>query len=291
MPTVQEPETELQTSPGQLIPLYKNGLRAFTFWVSDTLYAIDISKVLTISQEMEDIQSLPAQAKGLVGMIEFQDNAIPVLDFANMLGFNSGVEKNTDLINLLNEKEKDHIDWVSSLEDSLLNDTPFIKTKDPHKCAFGQWSDNYKSRDETFMEILSEFKKPHKQIHSMADKLLTMKKNGELDHALKMLRLERGITLKRLLKRFDQARTHLKESSRQVLLYVTEDGTTPIVALRIDDINDVIDFKPEQFKPMDRINNILNETASDLVIAYLKQEGHTDCLLIESSNLANVAQI
>jgi len=49
--------------------------------------------VLTISQEMENIQSVPSEAKGLVGMVEFQDNAVPVLDFANLLGFPSGVEK------------------------------------------------------------------------------------------------------------------------------------------------------------------------------------------------------
>ncbi len=289
MPATQS--SDLLPSNNHIIEQYKSGLRAFTFWVSDTLYAIDIARVLTISQEMEQIQSLPAEAKGLVGMVEFQGNAVPVLDFANMLGFASGIEKNIELIQLLSDKEKDHIDWIASLEDSLLNDTPFVKTKDPHKCTFGAWYDSFNSRDETLMEILSEFDKPHKQIHALADKLLNMKKDNKLKEALKMLGLEKGITLKRLMKRFDQARSHLKESARQVLLYITEDGTTPIVALRIDDINDVIDFKPEQFKPMERINNILTKEASEIIIAYLKQAEHADCLLIETSSLVKLAQV
>ncbi len=269
---------------------YTNGLRAFTFWISNTLYAIDIARVLTISQDMSNIQSLPSQAKGLVGMVEFQGSAVPVLDFANLLGFNSGVEKNARLIQLLNEREKDHVEWVSALENSLLNDTPFVKAKDPHKCAFGQWYDAFKSRDETLMEVLADFDRPHKQIHAMADKLLDMKKDGDLDQALRLLRYERNVTLKRLMKRFEQARTHLKESSRQVLLYVTEDGTSPTVALRIDDINDVVDFKPEQFKPMDRINSILNGEAAELIVAYLKQTDQADCLLIDATNLIKLAQ-
>ncbi len=280
----------LQPSASLSPTQYSNGLRAFTFWVSNTLYAIDIAKVLTISQEMDNIQSLPSQAKGLVGMVEFQGNAVPVLDFANLLSFNSGVEKNAELIQLLNEREKDHVEWVSALEDSLINDVPFVKAKDPHKCAFGQWYDHFKSRDETLMEVLAEFDKPHQQIHAMADKLLDMKKNGELEHAIRLLRYERNVTLKRLMKRFEQARTHLKESSRQVLLYVTEDGSSPIVALRIDDINDVVDFKPEQFKPMDRINAILSGEAAKLVIAYLKQTEQADCLLVEAGNLIKLAQ-
>lgn len=284
------PATDLPASNNQMMEQYANGLRAFTFWVSDTLYAIDISRVLTISQEMGNIQTLPAKAKGLVGMVEFQGNAVPVLDFANMLGFDSGVENSNELIQLLYDKEKDHIDWIEALEDSLVNGTPFVKAKDPHKCAFGQWYDHFKTRDETLMEVLCEFDKPHKQIHALADKLLDMKKDNQLDHALKLLSYERNITLKRLLKRFEQARTHLKESTRQVLLYVTEDGITPTVALRIDDINDVIDFKPEQFKVMDRINSILTDEASELVVAYLKQAENADCLLVEASNLVNIAR-
>lgn len=289
MPAMQS--NNLPASSDQITSGYENGLRAFTFWISDTLYAIDIAKVLTISQETSHIQSLPAQAKGLVGMVEFQGNAIPVLDFANMLGFPSGIEKNSKLIDLLSEKEKDHIEWVTALEDCLTHNTSFTKPKDPHKCAFGKWYDNYTCRDDTFMELLSEFDTPHKKIHALADKLILMEKDEGIDKALKALKLERRLTLTRLLKRFEQARAHLRESSRQVLLYITENGKTPIVALRIDDINDVIDFKSEQFKPMDRINNILNESASELIIAYLKQKDLADCLLIETSNLEKVAKI
>ena len=288
MPAMQT--TDLLPSNRQMMAQYANGLRAFTFWVSDTLYAIDISKVLTISQEMGSIQSLPAKAKGLVGMVEFQGNAVPVLDFANMLGFASGIENSNSLIQLLADKEKDHIDWVEALEDSLVNGTPFIKAKDPHKCAFGQWYDHFKSRDETLMEVLAEFNKPHQQIHALADKLLDMKQYNQGEKALKLLHYERNITLKRLIKRFEQARTHLKESTRQVLLYVTEDGSTPTIALRIDDINDVIDFKAEQFKSMDRINTLLTGEASELVIAYLKQSGQADCLLVETSRLITLAR-
>lgn len=104
MPAMQA--TDLLSANSQIMEQYANGLRAFTFWVSDTLYVIDISRVLTISQELGNIQSLPAKAEGLVGMVEFQDNAVPVLDFANMLGFSSGVENSNNLIQLLSDREK-----------------------------------------------------------------------------------------------------------------------------------------------------------------------------------------
>ena len=181
---------------------YANGLIAFTFWVSDTLYAIDISRVLTISQEMGKIRSVPAKAKGLMGMVEFQNHAVPVLDFANMLGFASGMENSKELIQLFTDKEKDHIDWIEALEDGLLNGTPFVKAKAPHKCAFGQWYDHFEIRDETLREVLSEFEEPHRQIHAMADKLLDMRvklmqqldfKNNTIDPGYSDLCVERCI--------------------------------------------------------------------------------------------------
>ena len=283
-------ETPLSPSTGSIIEQYVHGLRAFTFWVSDTLYAVDIARVLTISQEMKNIQTLPAQAKGLVGMVEFQDTAVPVLDFANMLGFSSGMENNLELIELLNNREKDHIDWIASLEDSLIHDTPFLQVKDPHKCQFGQWHDSFTTRDETLSDVLAEFNKPHEKIHALADTLFEMKKNNNIESVIKKLNFEKEVTLKQLSKRFEQARTHLRESTRQVLLYITEDGVNPTVALRIDDINDVIDFKTHQFKSIERIGSLLNSQASNLIIAYLKQEKQADSLLIDASQLINVAQ-
>lgn len=281
-------QTQSHSMPATKAP--QQAMRAFTFWVADTLYAIDISKVLTISQDVSQIQSLPAKVKGLVGMIEFQDNAVPVIDFANMLGLPSGIDSSSELIHLLEQKEQDHVDWLDALEDSLLNDHPFTKAKDPNKCAFGRWYNSFKSRDETLMEVLGEFDAPHKHIHSLADKLLDLKATGEGEKAIEILMRERNITLKRLRKRFEQAREHLAESARAVLLYVTMDGITPTVALRIDDINDVVDFKTEQFKPMQQISTILTGEAAKLIVGYLKQKNEADCLLVDASLLLEIAK-
>ena len=270
---------------------FSNGLRAFTFWVGDTLYAIDIGRVLTISQELSSIQNLPARGKGLLGMVEFQEHAIPVVDFALMLELESGSVRGKNLIQSLEAREKEHHEWLNSLEDSLINGSPFLKAKDPHECAFGKWYDSFKSRDETLMELMLDFNQPHKQIHSLADKLLNMYVAGEAEKALDILRLERDITMKRLSRHFAQAREHIRESSRSVLLYVTEDGRTPTVALQIDDIHDVIDFKPQQFKPMQTVKAILGADESKLITHYLKQKDTADCLLIDASRISEIIKV
>ncbi|MFK5985368.1 MAG: chemotaxis protein CheW [Pseudomonadota bacterium] len=267
---------------------YPQGLRAFTFWIFETLYAVDIAKVLTISQDLSNIQNIPATAKGLLGMVEFQGHAIPVIDFASMLNLKSAIQSGKDLIQLLNDRENDHHAWINALENSIIDGVPFLKPKDPKLCAFGMWLKSFKSRDETLMDILEDFNKPHRHIHSLADKLLDMRVSGEHEEALKILNLERDITMKKLTKHFSHAREHVRESSRAVLLYITEDGTTPTVALQIDDIHDVIDFKAEQFKAMSSLKSILNSDEEKLINSYIKINDNADCLLINASNISSI---
>ena len=66
---------------------FPDGLRAFTFWILETLYAVDISKVLTISQDLSKIQSIPSNGKGLLGMIEFQKSTHIDLTLSNIKKF------------------------------------------------------------------------------------------------------------------------------------------------------------------------------------------------------------
>lgn len=267
---------------------YPNGLRAFTFWIDETLYAVDIAKVLTISQELGSIQNVPAQTKGLLGMTEFQDHAIPVIDFASMLNLTSATESGNELIKLFTEREKDHHEWMNALENSITKGDPFLKQKDANQCAFGIWYKNFSSRDETLMEIMADFEEPHKRIHKLAEKLLNMCANGEKEKALQILRKERMTTMHKLTKLFAHAREHVRDSSRAVLLYITENGRTPTVALQIDDIHDVIDFKAEQFKSMQSLKKILSKDESKLINSYIKMDKLADCLLINASNIEEI---
>jgi chemotaxis signal transduction protein len=267
---------------------YSNGLRCFTFWIYETLYAIDISHVLTISQEVENIQNMPAIGKGLLGMTEFQGHAIPVVDFAMMLNLKSATQIGDKLIQLFNEREKDHHEWLNALENSIVNGDPFLKAKDPNKCAFGTWRNAFTSRDDTLMDIISDFDEPHHRIHKLADQLLGMRVSGEVEKALKILNIERDITMKRLSKHFNHARDHIHDSSRAVLLYITEDGISPTIALQIDDIHDVMDFKADQFKPMSNIKSILGTDESKIIKAFIKVNDSADCLLIETANFTEV---
>lgn len=283
---MSELATSLESTPADFD--FSEGMSAFTFWINETLYAVEISKVLTISQELANIQTMPSKGKGLLGMTEFQGQAIPVVDFANMLGLKSGTEYGQELISIFESREKDHHDWLDSLEHSIRTGEPFTKARDPNKCAFGAWYNSFKCRDETLMNILEDFDEPHQRIHALADKLLNMQQESKVDDALNILDFEKKITMKRLSRHFSAAREQIRDANRMVLLYITEDGVQPTIALRIDEIYDVIDISAHQFKPMKSLKNIFNIEHSKLLTHYIKLDNTADCLLVDSLQVIDI---
>ncbi len=217
-------------------------ITVMTFYIEDSLYGIPIEHVVSLSKETDHIQDLPIKVPGLIGVIHYQDTVVPVVDIAKRIGVKSGTEAKQDLITTLSTREQDHIDWIDALEKSITTGEKFTKARDPHQCAFGKWYDKFETRNEALQEILQHFDEPHKQIHSLADKLLNLRDRGDTEEALKELEFQRITTLRRLRSLFAHARAQLTEMMRPILLYVTRDGINPAFALLIDEVHDALTY-------------------------------------------------
>lgn len=119
-------------------------LTVFTFWIGDELFAIDIANILSITQDLESLLKTPVKSKGLTGIINYLGNPVAVYNFAKMLNIPSTREIKSDLVDLLNAREKDHVDWVDALEKSLKEGVAFEKARDPHMCTFGNGTTSLK---------------------------------------------------------------------------------------------------------------------------------------------------
>ena len=218
-------------------------ITVLTLYIEDSLYAIPIENVVSLSKETDHIQELPIEAPGLIGVSHYQNTVVPVVDIAQRIGVKSGSQAKQALIDALSAREQDHIDWLDALEKSIVTSEKFAKARDPHQCAFGKWYDHFETRNEALNEIMTQFDVPHKEIHALADKLLTMRDSGDKDAALKELEFQRITTLKRLRSLFSHAREQLAEMMRSILLYVTCDGVNPAYALLIDEVHDAMTYK------------------------------------------------
>ena len=267
--------------------LYAEGdeLNAFTFWVGGSLFAINLENVLSIEQDQADIQPDPFQGRGTLGIVKHRGVPVRVFDFAGFLGFRPCAERKQELIDTLFAREQDHVEWLTALECAIKTGEPFTKTRDPHRCAFGQWYDGFKTRDEELMEILGQFDEPHKRIHSLADRLLELRDRGGQDEALQILTVEQKTTLMQLRHLFERARSQVHDGIKSVLLFVTTDGKEARIALRLSEISDMVSFNREQLTPTGSLGVADSERLSGVFTGYLNSGTDKDCLLVDIDGL------
>ncbi len=263
----------------------------FTFWNGDSMFAVEVSSILSTQQYLQDERPLPVSGKGLKGAVMYRNEPTPIFDFAESMGLASPFEENQQLIQMLVDREQDHIGWMNALENSIVNGSPFEKATDPHKCAFGKWYDKFHSRDEELTRVMKKFDVPHKHIHSLAKKLLNLRDKGETKQALAILSEERLITMSRLLRLFEEARGYIVSSERPVVMFVTKDGVKPLLGLVINEISDVHVIEPEDIMPLESISIgsvIRSDKVGPMVKGFIKKE-NLECLLLEPERLLEVA--
>lgn len=228
----------------------------FTFYSSDTLFALKLEHVLSVNDDLDQIQTLPIKGQGILGVYKYQNSMVPIFDFAKLIGVDSGQVVMQSLIENLELREKEHVDWLDALNQSLEDENiAFTKALDPHKCAFGKWYDGFETRDETLRDILVQFDVPHKHIHSLANKLFALRDQGKQAEALDCLHIERHGTLRRLESLFSQACEQVKSAMRPVILFVTKDGVVPTFGIIVDEINDVIEYNADAIQSDIGINS------------------------------------
>jgi len=272
--------TELSSAVG-------DEFNAFTFWVDNSLFAINLENVLSIEQDSSHIQPDPFQGRGALGIVKHRGVPVRVFDFAEFLGVGSCGTQKEDLITSLLAREQDHVEWLDALERALLNGEVFSKARDPHQCAFGKWYDSFETRDDELREIMEQFDAPHKRIHALADQLLGLKDSGRTEEALDVLKAERLTTLAELRRLFDRARDQVRDSIRSVLLFVTTNGKEPRVALRLNQISDMVTFGKDSLTPTNSLGVAEAERLSGVISGYLSSRADKDCLLVDVDGLLN----
>ena len=178
-------------------------------------------------------------------MTSYQNKPVPIYDFSNLIGQQSEYQENMATIEILGQRQKDHEDWVSDLEQCLSTNAEFTRPRNPHLCAFGQWYDNYKASDEILTGILNDFDAPHRKIHALADLLLDMVNNDQRDEAINRIEIEKKTTLRKLCELFRIAIDRLESITRPILVYL-DHGDRPI-AIRLNAISDIVSFNKSQF--------------------------------------------
>ena len=258
----------------------------FTFYVDEVMFGLKVENVLMVGQGLQNIQQLPIEERGFCGVTKFQGVVVPVLDFAHRIDIPSGIDSKTDLLALLEQHENEYIEWIASLDQAIKSGAQFTNIQKPDENQFSKLYKQFKTWDETLKELLAAFEEPHAALHVLADELLVTENDKQ---AVTINILERAdTTLRQLLTVFSHVREQLNSSMRQVLLFVTDDGTTPRYALMIDNVNDVISYSASDFQasnngPLSTIPKI-----EGIIDGIYTQANQQDCLFFNIDKISDI---
>lgn len=195
------------------------------FDINDEHYAINTQHVIGIT-ENTDVTKIPMLPEHIKGSFEYRNELLMMLDTRIIFGLPTLNTVLADTIEMFNNREKDHINWLKELEDSIKEKRIFTLTKDSHKCAFGKWYYSYKTSDLTIRYILDCFEKPHDIIHSIADKALALAESGKFEEAYAIIKATKEAELHQMIELFTSAKETYTKTIKEITIVVNDNEKT-----------------------------------------------------------------
>lgn len=201
-----------------------------TFYLLNELFAISAKNVREMLA-MPKVRPVPKTPNYVRGVINLRGKNFPVVDLRKLMGMRSLVDETDELIDLLQHREQDHKNWIEELELSVKEKRKFELTTDPHKCAFGQWYDNFETNNRILQSVLKKFDYPHKKIHSIAIEVEKYLEQNDFDSSFRIIEQTRNIELAEMKKLFAEVCTVLTESNREIALVVEWEDKAMVISV------------------------------------------------------------
>lgn len=225
-----------------------------SFTISGNVYAVPV-KHIEESIQLTAITRIPRMPDYVLGVMNLRGKIIPVYDARIRMGITSNFEERNELKNLLKKREQEHVNWVHTLEEEVREGKPVSVEKDPCLCNFGKWYRPFLDEliekqkqtgniDNVLLGVLKKFDKPHKEIHSLAEKADTLLKSGKTEQAIEVI--EQGkLILERLQKLFKQFYQVIDEQSmRDIIIIVNKNDRQ--FGITVDAINTTVQINELQ---------------------------------------------
>jgi purine-binding chemotaxis protein CheW len=232
------------------------------FYLTNKLFSVPSTCVREMVV-MPKVFTIPQTPDYIRGMINIRGGVLPVIDLRLRMGMVSLVKETELIIQLLEQREDDHKNWISELEASVREQREFKLATDSHKCAFGKWYDNYKTENFLLQSCLKDFDEPHKRIHAIAIKVKEMEAKKDFDSAYEIINLTKNTELAEMIELFSTARSLLKETNREIALVLELEEKT--IAISVDSVMSVEKLETSNIEDMPEVSSTTdNEFISEI---------------------------
>jgi len=268
-------------------------LRSFDYpWVVFTLHnsqmAISAEHVqsMVVVSETSKIPNTPDHIRGVVNL---RGTIVPLIDLRVRLGMPSFLSEVEAFCSLMDQRELDHRRWLQELEASVREQRQFTLATDPHLCAFGKWYDSYKPATYTLASLLKQFEAPHRTIHSIAEKVFAMEKNGDTAGAHKMITECHDQELAQMITLFAQVKQYYRTQNREISVVL--EHQRKLVAMAVDAIESVEHFEEGSVMEAPSTLSVAEKTSIVSLTGRRKHNGFMVLILDAERIISNLGKV
>ncbi|MDQ7006044.1 MAG: chemotaxis protein CheW [Acidobacteriota bacterium] len=224
---------------------------------------------------MPPVTPVPRTPPWVRGAFNLRGRLIPVVDLRVKLGMRPLEEELNDLVQLLGERQKDHLNWLEELEASVREGREFRLATDPTKCKFGRWLAGFHTNNPLLQQLLGRFSEPHQGIHAIAIEVGHLITRNDNEAALKTINNARHGLLDEMIRLFERTRTMLRETTREIAIVLEHDDVE--FAISIDTVDGVEHLAA---KTIEELPNMLGGLDEDVFAGAARRERDGSVVLL-----------
>lgn len=232
--------------------------------ISDQYFAMMVDHVTELVPSNSLTFYRPPRMPSFVeGIVELRGEPIAVVDMRSILGMNSMRQETDDIMELLHQREQDHVNWLNELSACVDNAREFRLAQDPHKCAFGKWYDKlmadsnaveyFTNGDLGLREVLERFDPIHKRIHGIAANVIELSRQGDKSKANALIEKTQDGDLAEMVRLFEQARGLITKLRRGVIVVL--DANAGRIGALVDAASEVRSIQDAEHRSVSMLQN------------------------------------
>lgn len=231
-------------------------MELINFRVGQKTISLKILDILLTERFEDNLTSLPNDNKSFIGVKDYMEIPTPIFDLGIILNKKSTQEANQSMLEVFNDWQNKQQAWFSSLENSTIQQTLFEQNTDIQQSSFANWYFSFKTENDDLQAIVERFNAPHERLCQQANEISMLTKSGHNEKAQKQLNTERSGSYTQLMRLFESAKEQLSLDYKPIIIFTTKDGINPHIGLLVDKVEDSINYKKEDVKPLDKLTDI-----------------------------------
>lgn len=244
--------TELEIENEAIATAEESNLPYLVFKIKDNLYAVNGETINSIFVLEQPVTMVPRTKSHIKGIINVRSEVLPLVDLRVLLGIQPAEDDSGEFERMIELRKQDHHNWVNALRESVMTRTEFKLSRDPHKCKFGEWFDNYKPSNQSVAALLRQVGEVHAKVHQSGLSIDNFSKQFKDDIAAYeancypvLEQLEKEL-MPKLIGLLDEAVKMINEEDKKMVVILQDDkeqiGITVDEVLEVTSVFDAVEL-------------------------------------------------